>query len=358
MSGLHLVQKSIGKGRLRYWALDWLKLVACVLVVVIHVTAAGIVGYVPGSRLQYLTVIINTLSQFAVPAFIFASGYALAGQFRDEPRVPELLKFWYKRLSVVVLPYVIWTLIYLILQQRFMGVCYGIGGMLKLLLTGGAFYHLYFMVILIQFYLLFPGLLWFRRRLARYGMDVGLVAVVFLVYAFWLKSGMPLSDRFFLSYLPFFYAGMVLVDQPLKLVGLSVAGIAGAVAFADLLVARLTAFGAISPTRLLSMPLAWEIFSLAAVMLLTAWFGTFRVGERSEKWLKLLVGTTFDVYLAHPLILFFTVRWLRAAGVSSLTLEMVLGLLLGVTLPVLARFGYNALIARFDRKTPDSGSAA
>lgn len=351
MSALYVVEKTIGNGRQRYWALDWLKMVACVLVVVIHVTAGGIVGYAQGSVLQQLSILLNTLSQFAVPAFIFASGYALAGQFKADTHLPNLLKFWVRRLEIVLIPYLIWSLIYLILQQRFMGVCYGITGMVKLLLTGGAFYHLYFIVILVQFYLLFPALLLFRRRFSRYGVDLGIALTVYLGYVFFLKSGMPLSDRFFMSYLPFFYAGMVLMEKPLKLTGLIVTGIAGAVAFSDLLISRMTAFGAITPMTMLSMPMSWEIFSLSAVIILTAWFRTLRVEERETRLLTLFGSATFDIYLAHPLILFFAARWVRAAGISSLTLELVLGLVLGLSLPLLARLGYNRLEAHFlDRR--------
>jgi len=112
MSVLHMVKKSAPWERERSLALDLLKIVACVLVVVIHVTATGVTGYLPGSLLQKLAVGINSFSQFAVPAFIFASGFGLAARYSRSNRVEGVLRFWSRRLETVVLPYLIWSLIY------------------------------------------------------------------------------------------------------------------------------------------------------------------------------------------------------------------------------------------------------
>lgn len=402
MSVLHVVKKPSPGERERSPALDLLKIVACVLVVVIHTTASGVTGYLPGSWLQRLAIGINSVSQFAVPAFIFASGFGLAARYRGKERVDGLLGFWGRRIETVLLPYLIWSLIYLILQQRFMGICYGAAGMVKLILNGGAFYHLYFMVILIQLYLVFPLLLALRRRFggglwrpggdrgskgpkgslgshgsfgsrglwgerglgdearpegARgvvFSLDIAIVAVLYLLYAFWLRRYVPFSDRFFMTYLPFFYAGMVTFERPPRATLLTVFGIAGAVAFADYLVGRLALYRSITPMTMLSMPLAWEIYSLSIVMLLLAWFKAININEKLGGWVSRLSGVTFDVYLAHPLILFFVSRWSQAINLQSLTLEIVLGFVLGLALPALVRLGYNGIEERF-RKRKEEG---
>ena len=403
MSVLHVVKQPSPGERERSPALNLLKIVACVLVVVIHTTASGVTGYLPGSWLQRLAIGINSVSQFAVPAFIFASVFGLAARYRGKARVEGLLGFWGRRIETVLLPYLIWSLIYLILQQRFMGICYGAAGMVKLILNGGAFYHLYFMVILIQLYLVFPLLLALRRRFggglwrpggdrgsegpkgsrgslgslgsrgfwegrgprdearpegARgfvFSFDIAIVAVLYFLYAFWLRRYVPFSDRFFMTYLPFFYAGMVTFERPPRATLLTAFGIAGAVAFADYLVGRLALYRSITPMTMLSMPLAWEVYSLSIVMLLLAWFKAVNINEKLGGWVSRLSGVTFDVYLAHPLILFFVSRWSQAANLQSLTLEIVLGFILGLTLPALVRLGYNRVEARFGKRKADKG---
>ena len=364
MSVLHVVKKPSPGIRERSLALDLLKIVACVLVVVIHVTAAGVTGYQPGSLLQRLAVGVNSFSQFAVPAFIFASGYGLAARFRGQDRVAGLFRFWNRRIETVLLPYLIWSLLYLILQQRFMGICYGVSGMLKLLLTGGAFYHLYFMVILIQFYLVFPLLLTLRRRLSgvRFlaarpvALDVVVVTILYLLYAMWLKRYMPLSDRFFMSYLPFFYAGMVVFERPPKATLLTAFGVVGAVSFADYLVSRMAGFGAITPMTMLSLPFAWELYALSIIILLLAWFKAINIDETLGAWVTRLSGVTFDVYLAHPLVLVVVGWGLKRLGTSSLSLEIAVGLVLGLALPALGRLGFNAAEARFLEKRGSKGT--
>lgn len=357
MSVLHVVKKTASGERERSLALDLLKILACVLVVVIHVTASGVTGYLPGSVLQRLAVGINSFSQFAVPAFIFASGFGLAARFRSKDHVSGVLRFWGRRLETVVLPYLIWSLIYLILQQHFMGICYGASGMLKLVLTGGAFYHLYFMVILIQLYLVFPLLLVFRRRFSKLGVDLVVVTLLYLVYALWLKRHVPLSDRFFMSYLPFFYAGIVVYERPPKATLLTAFGIVGAVAFADYLVSRLAGFGAITPISMLSLPFAWELYALSIIILLLSWFKLININEALSGWVRRLSGVTFDIYLAHPLVLFFVSRWLRASGIQSISLEILLGLILGLALPALARLGYNKAEAGFKERQKEKKAA-
>lgn len=394
MSALHVVKKPVPGERERSPALDLLKIVACVLVVVIHTTASGVTGYLPGSWLQRLAIGVNSFSQFAVPAFIFASGFGLAARYRSKDRVEGLLGFWGRRIETVLLPYLIWSLIYLLLQQRFMGICYGAAGMVKMLLNGEAFYHLYFMVVLIQLYLVFPLLLALRRRFggglwgskgsegpehlggsmgslgsgglrglrrpegtraAAFSADVAIVAVLYLLYAFWLRRYVPSPDRFFMTYLPFFYAGMVTFERPPRATLLTAFGIAGAVTFADYLVGRLALYKSITPMTMLSMPLAWEIYSLSIVMLLLAWFKLVNINEKLGGWVSRLSGVTFDVYLAHPLILFFVSRWSRAANLQSLTLEIILGFVLGLTVPALVRLGYNEVEERFRKRKEEKG---
>jgi len=199
------------------------------------------------------------------------------------------------------------------------------------------------MVILIQFYLVFPLLLVFRRRFSKLGVDLVVLTVLYLVYALWLKRYIPLSDRFFMSYLPFFYAGMAVYEKPPKATLLTAFGIIGAVSFADYLVSRLASFGAITPISMLSLPLAWEMYALSMVVLLLAWFKVVNIDEKMSGWVKRLSGVTFDIYLAHPLVLVIVDWWLRTMGIQSLSLKILLGLILGLTLPALARLGYNRL---------------
>ncbi|HWD76733.1 MAG TPA: acyltransferase [Solirubrobacteraceae bacterium] len=74
--------------------------------------------------------------------------------------------FWRRRLLIVALPYVTWTVIYFalgIVQSGRVGSITGDAGRLgSMLLTG--YDQLYFLLLLLQFYLVYPAFLWLVRR--------------------------------------------------------------------------------------------------------------------------------------------------------------------------------------------------
>ncbi|PTX53673.1 surface polysaccharide O-acyltransferase-like enzyme [Melghirimyces profundicolus] len=74
--------------------------------------------------------------------------------------------FYRKRLINIVVPYLLWSFIYLIYSQFTdpQNVPESLLGLLKNLMSGQAYYHLYFLFVMIQFYCLLPFLLWSFRK--------------------------------------------------------------------------------------------------------------------------------------------------------------------------------------------------
>ncbi|MDQ0170060.1 acyltransferase [Paenibacillus tundrae] len=112
---------------------------------------------VPETKLEdgVLLAILLMLTKFAVPLFIFITGMVLFYNTGDQLNYS---RFMHKRLTDVIIPYVIWTLIYFVLTPN--GIR-GIGWQqlpelgLKLL-TGKTTSHFWYIIMLIQFYVLFP----------------------------------------------------------------------------------------------------------------------------------------------------------------------------------------------------------
>lgn len=102
-----------------------------------------------------LLAILLMLSKFAVPLFIFITGMVLFYNTGDKLYYG---RFMQKRLTDVIVPYVIWSLIYFTLTPRGWN---GFGWQdipdlgLKLI-TGKTTSHFWYIIMLIQFYLLFP----------------------------------------------------------------------------------------------------------------------------------------------------------------------------------------------------------
>ena len=83
----------------------------CMLGVIgIHVGSFVLEAPYPNS---FLYMLLEILSRYSVPAFFFISGYGLFCQYRPETTI-AYLPFLKKRLQSVGLPYVIWSLFYLL----------------------------------------------------------------------------------------------------------------------------------------------------------------------------------------------------------------------------------------------------
>lgn len=111
---------------------------------------------------------LNIFSSFAVPAFIFISGLVMFYTYYNKPLTgSELLSFYKKRMLYVIFPYIMISTFYYALKLALgfkIALLAGVKLYLIQLLTGGAYAHLYFMFIIIQFYMLFPLLLFIAKR--------------------------------------------------------------------------------------------------------------------------------------------------------------------------------------------------
>jgi surface polysaccharide O-acyltransferase-like enzyme len=133
---------------------DFIRCIAILSVIAIHVTGS----YSMNSRLIYFW---NQSMRYSVPIFVLLSGLVLYySDLRKENF--SCLQFYYKRFTKIVIPYFLWTLIYLLYNNRhepgslfksFSSFLIIIG---KALLYGSAHYHLYFIVIILQLYLIYP----------------------------------------------------------------------------------------------------------------------------------------------------------------------------------------------------------
>lgn len=106
---------------------------------------------------------VGMLLHFTREAFFVLTGFVL---FHTSYRKPlRVGRFWRKRLTLVGVPYLVWTLIYDVrdatphLDQVAWWHRFGYD-----LLTGAACYHLYFLLVSMQIYLLMPVFLWVVRR--------------------------------------------------------------------------------------------------------------------------------------------------------------------------------------------------
>jgi peptidoglycan/LPS O-acetylase OafA/YrhL len=121
-----------------------------------------------------LLVLLHTsrLAFFFITAFVLFYSYG-SGSVR-------VLPFWRRRFPSIVLPYVAWTLIYWQLNRvlPWGGYANSVPGALGQLATdlGEGWFHLYFLLVTMQFYVIFPLVAWLVRRLQGHHLQLLLVS--------------------------------------------------------------------------------------------------------------------------------------------------------------------------------------
>ncbi len=127
--------------------------------------------------------IIESFGWFAVPIFLFISGsfvsYAAQG---DPPRLSA--KFMYSALRHIIVPYIIWSIVFYILIYEINHQVFSLPGYIKNLIVG---YPFHFVPLLVVYYLLAPVLIRISRS---HGLAVvGLIGLYQLILINILKPG-------------------------------------------------------------------------------------------------------------------------------------------------------------------------
>lgn len=167
---------------MRNTIIDNLRGICMLGVIGIHI---GSLALAPNNFTLYL--LLEILSRYSVPSFFFISGYGLACTDKGLLSGSRLnyIDFMKKRLQGAGLPYISWSLFYmlyfwLILPPGF--VSWNPLHVTYVLFFGLGCYHLYFMVILLWFYASYP--LW--RRLLRIIIHQSIPFMLVLLFIFQL----------------------------------------------------------------------------------------------------------------------------------------------------------------------------
>lgn len=142
--------------------LDYLRGFAIIAIVMQHLM--GYINY-PHAGLGDVVVLSVTwhLISYGLPAFILISGAALFNSYNDATDF-KYSKYLKKRVIKILIPYLLWTVFYFYYfnNQTDINIGQQLTGIFYDIMTGRASYHLWYIVMIFQFYLLFPV---FRKAL-------------------------------------------------------------------------------------------------------------------------------------------------------------------------------------------------
>jgi peptidoglycan/LPS O-acetylase OafA/YrhL len=170
---------------------------------------------------------IDTFCHFAVPLFICISGFVLYNKYSG--RI-DIKNFYQKRLKSVVPQYLIFSIFYLgvtYVGSRVLGHSFNldIPHILYWFATGGSYYHLWFFVLIIQFYLLYPVIVWIYDYCQSKDRTLALLAAAFLIGVIYHSYPLPEVHLLgiatpilgimtkFVGYLFYFILGMVVLSR-------------------------------------------------------------------------------------------------------------------------------------------------
>ena len=168
------------------------------------------------------------LTRFSRDAFLFVSACMLTYSYKDTASI-ALGHYAKRRFMSVGVPYLTWTVIYFFYTSlsntksfpyyslHLASVFSSASGhyFVHILLTG--YYHLYYLIVIMEFYLLFPLLMKLVRRLARWHDQIMIVALVWQIgfgvfvspHLFSYRISGVLQTRLITSYAIYIIGGMI-----------------------------------------------------------------------------------------------------------------------------------------------------
>jgi probable poly-beta-1,6-N-acetyl-D-glucosamine export protein len=190
---------------------DYLRAFAILGVVSIHVVSYS-AKVIPPNSLVAICAAVYAFASFSVPLFVFVSGFVLYYKY---PYIPSLPMFYKRRFVSIIPPYIIFSTFYFYLIGVFNGTLTGlsVSELIFVYLTGTAAVPLWFFILLIQLYLLYPLLVKIFNRSVQNNKALFFVFAALLIQIIYLgtiEKNNTLNARFFCSSIFYFVLGMYL----------------------------------------------------------------------------------------------------------------------------------------------------
>src|ERR671933_803641 len=194
--------------------LDLLRSLAIIGVIIIHITAPLEMYAHNGAFMYYLFVVIHLAQRFCVPVFLIISGFFLTYKIDNEQKPTSVLN---RRLLRIIPPYLFWSLFFYSLDVALGDRQLNLKFLLQDLLIGSAVGAYYFVVLIIQFYILWWLLTKFRilnsQELLWISLILQILVTVYLYFCLFSIHYFPAMNLMYRLILPwsfYFVLGLFL----------------------------------------------------------------------------------------------------------------------------------------------------
>jgi len=303
---------------------DGMRVIAVAAVAFLHAAASGVVRYDALGPFQWWTAnAIDASCRWAVPVFLMLSGALILDPARREP--PSA--FYGKRLMRVGVPLAVWTSFYVLWAATYHAQPVTVASVTGSLWAGLVENHLYFLFVILGLYAIAPPLRESMSRMrppARWALAVVLLALASfgVPQDYWPMNALTL----FTPYIGYFVMGFLLRDVSLGRNASGLVAAAFVAACAAITIGTGMRFAAWGPSDHRSLALydyvsvAVIIQSIAAYLLIQRLCSRGSAAD-SNRWVRLLGGAAFGIYLTHRAALDVVAGWTgdlyaNAAGIA------------------------------------------
>lgn len=321
--------------------LSFLNAIACLLVVFIHVSSYGITNSTPDSLQAALLYFPWRLSAFVVPAFLFSSSLKISLRFEESITPRSYMKYIAGRFKAVYLPYVVWSLVYLVAFVLIGYVAFSPARFVKDLFWGAIASPFYYIVIAMQFYLLQP--LWNQivRHVPWHTAIPISVLITFsasklnAILSLW-DLEFPYVDRIFPTYLIFWILGLY-AGRNYEKIRDRVESSTCSIVSASIIVIVFSFVPYLQYSRgiwLFDMTY-FKVFTdiLSITILLWSCLKLKTATPCIKKALFYISSASFSVYLSHCLFLTLATHFMLINGIQKISVLLIIRFLVCYSLP-------------------------
>lgn len=219
---MNRITKAAKQTRAHIFEIDFIRVITVTTVFALHALSMHKASFTP-ETLPFYYMIGHSL-HFNRETFMFVTAFVLTYVYFG--REFSACKFWTKRLLLIIIPYLLWSLIYTWYRFPDLDLMSYLQQAESDIRTGNASYQLYYVFLTLQFYALFPLFLLIFKKI-RHHMPLVLlisfiVQIVFLfldfkyivngplkTYLLWIQAYAQYQDRLIFTYQFFFIFGAV-----------------------------------------------------------------------------------------------------------------------------------------------------
>ncbi len=277
------------------------------------------------------------LLHFTRLVFFSLTAFVLVYSYTVRPR--PMAQFWPKRFLLVGVPYLAWSFVYvgsswLLSSTRRGDVPDLVRTLAEGIVTGTSWYHLYFLLVTMQVYLLLPVIVWLVRKTRGHHVTTLVVALVVQLVVFAGYKYFPASDawlhgyqkQFFFSYVFFIVSGAIAADHAdafLRFIRVhrravlwAFAGVGGLTLGVWALQVALGQSLYAAGTPLQPIEAVWSTAVFVGFLAIGArWADRRRPGSPVARFVDYASDRSFGIFLSHPFliwILLYGDSWLEA----------------------------------------------